>query len=88
VGSDHPHVAAVSLEIELLDVERQNYSMAEDNFRLALDIRSRRLGPNHSKVADVLDIYAEFLRVLDRTSEAEELELRSEAIRETANDDE
>jgi hypothetical protein len=88
VGSDHPHVAAVLLEIGLLDVERQSYSLAEDNFRLALDIRSRSLGPDHPKVADVLDKYAELLRDLDRTSEAEELELRSEAIRKTVNDDE
>ena len=87
VGSDHPHVAAVLLEIGLLDVERQNYSLAEDNFRLALDIRSRRLGPEHPKVADVLDKYAELLRDLDRFSEAEQLELRSEAIRKTVNDD-
>jgi hypothetical protein len=80
-------VAAVLLEIGLLDVERQNYSLAEDNFRLALDIRSRRLGPEHPKVADVLDRYAELLRDLDRTSEAEELELRSEAIRKTVSGD-
>ena len=35
-----------------------------------------------------LDKYAELLRVLDRASEAEKLELRSEAIRKTVNDDE
>ena len=87
VGSDHPHVAAEFFEIGLLEVERQNYSLAEDNFRLALDIRSRRLGPEHPKVADVLDKYAELLRDLDRSSEAEQLELRSEAIRKTVNDD-
>ncbi len=58
-----------------------------DNFCRALDIRSRRLGPEHPKVADVLDKYAELLRDLDRTSEAEQLELRSETIRKTVNDD-
>ncbi len=81
-------MATVLLEIGLLHVERKDYSLAEDNFRRALDIQSRQLGPDHPKVANVLDRYAELLRDLDRTSEAEELELRSEAIRKTANSNE
>jgi tetratricopeptide (TPR) repeat protein len=85
VGSDHPHVATVMLDLGLLHTIRKDYILAEESYRRALDIRDRKLAANHPKIAEVLDAYAELLRSLDRTSEAAELELRSEAIRSFEN---
>ena len=73
------------LDLGLLYAKRKDYSLAEESFRRALDIRERAFVVSHPKIAEVLDAYAELLRELDRTSEAEELELRSENIRNPGN---
>ena len=57
----------------------------ESNLRQALDIRERKFGIENPKVASTLESYAALLRELGRNSEADEMEIRTEAIRKKAS---
>jgi len=50
-------------------------------FRRALAIYEKALGPDHPFVATCLENYAALLRATHRDSEAEKLEARAKAIR-------
>ncbi len=47
----------------------------------ALAIAEKALGPEHSKVATVLENYAALLHKLNRDAQADKIEARAQAIR-------
>ena len=59
------------------------YREAEPLYQRSLAIREKALGPDHPNVATSLENYAALLRKLDRTAEAETMEVRAKAIRAT-----
>jgi hypothetical protein len=54
---------------------------AEPLYQRALAIWEKALGPEHPDVATSLENYAALLRKLDRTAEAETMEVRAKAVR-------
>jgi tetratricopeptide (TPR) repeat protein len=67
--------------LALLYTTQGEYAEAEPLHRRALAIQEKTLGPEHAKVADVLEGLAALLRRTDRTAEAEQLEARATLIR-------
>ncbi len=67
--------------LALLYYAQGQYSQAEPLYQRALAIREKTLGPEHPKLATSLENYAALLRKLDRTAEAESMEVRAKAIR-------
>jgi tetratricopeptide (TPR) repeat protein len=73
---------AVSLNnLAKLYYAQGQYAQAEPLYRRALAIKEKALGPEHPNVATTLANYADLLRKLDRTAEAETMEARAKAIR-------
>lgn len=59
----------------------QKEATANSIYQRALEIREKALGPEHPDVAASLENYADLLRKTNREAQAEELEVRAEAIR-------
>lgn len=73
-GESHLSVSTDLKNLGRLYLFKGNYQLAETFLARAMAIRERSLGPFHSYVADVADLYARLLRKVDRLPEAERLE--------------
>ncbi len=60
--------------------DQGRFAEAEATYRRALDLRERVLGPNAADVAETLTSYAELLRKMGRTTEADRMAARAAAI--------
>ena len=56
------------------------YELAEKNYKRAIDIRTKCLGPSHPDVAHSLDGYANLLAATYREAEAEHMRTCAQAI--------
>ncbi len=57
------------------------YNEAEPPYQRALAIDEKALGPDHPRVATVLENYAALLHKLNRDAEADKMQARAQAIR-------
>lgn len=80
-GSEHFHVAHTLFALARLYSDQDMYEKAEPLFLESLRIREHFWQPNHPDIALSLEQYAQLLRKTNRTSEAEALEARAQAIR-------
>ncbi|MGB6851297.1 MAG: tetratricopeptide repeat protein, partial [Thermoanaerobaculia bacterium] len=62
-------------------VKMEDHEKARSIFARAIEIREEKLGPDHPDLAETLEAYADLLRTIGHTSEAEELASRALAIR-------
>jgi len=79
-GPDSPGVSNNLQSLATL-YARQGKPEAEAMFVRLLENQERTLGPDHPNVAATLEEYAELLRNLNRSVDADALEARARAIR-------
>ena len=80
-GKDHPDVARCLRELGELEQARGNNVEAESVYRRALAIWPRAGLPDHLQFARLLESYAKWLRRVERSREAHEMDARARAIR-------
>ena len=82
VRAEHVQTACDNAARVIGDVQRDQgrFAEAEATYRRALDLRERVLGPNAADVAETLSSYADLLRKMGRTAEADRLGARATAI--------
>jgi tetratricopeptide (TPR) repeat protein len=81
LGPEHPDVAASLNNLAGLYYAQGQYAKAAPLYQRSLAILEKTLGPEHPDVAASLENYVALLRELDRTAEAEMMEVRAKAIR-------
>ncbi|MBU6450642.1 MAG: tetratricopeptide repeat protein [Cyanobacteria bacterium REEB67] len=53
---------------------------AEENYKRAIEVRQKALGPLHKDLIGIYDNYAKLLRATGREAEAKKMELHAQAI--------
>ena len=81
VGPKHPDFALTQYNIARLYAAQDRNKEAEQWFRDALKNLEQALGPNHPRMSDAFEAYAEFLRQTNREDSAIFMDLRAKAIR-------
>jgi nucleoside phosphorylase/Tfp pilus assembly protein PilF len=81
LGVDHPDTGLICNNLAVLYMNQSKYEQAEPYLRRALSITEQAFGPSHLKTAYVLQVYADLLRMMQRTEKATILEWRAKAIR-------
>src|SRR5262249_55667735 len=77
----HAGVVGILNNLAALYTKQGKYGEAESQYKRALAIIEKGLGPNHPNVAPALENYAISLRQTGRAAEAAELEDRAKAIK-------
>ncbi len=78
--ADNPSIANTLNVIGDVQRDQGRFAEAEATYRRALDLRERVLGPSATGVAETLTNYAELLRKMGRTTEADRMAARAAAI--------
>jgi hypothetical protein len=86
LGSEHPEFAKSLYHLGDVSSHHGRFAESEQNFKRALMIQEKVLGPDHLDVATTLDSYAHLLRKVNRELEANEMEARSMEIRTKAGE--
>jgi tetratricopeptide (TPR) repeat protein len=81
LGPEHPALATLLANLGTLHEPAE----AEGFYKRALSISESTVGTGHPKIAQILNGYAKALRQMKRNTEAQAVERRSRAIRETAS---
>ncbi len=77
----NPNVASSLNNLARLYHSQGNYEEAEPLYERALVIKEKVLGLEHPGLVGLLENYADLLRNLGRTAEADRLEAQAESIR-------
>ena len=85
LDENHEEIATSLQNLARLQVIDGNFELARDGLARSLSIRENALGPNHPYVAGTLDAYADVLRELGETDEADALAERAAGIRASSN---
>ncbi len=80
-AQDRAQQAAALVRLGLVSEREQRHDQAQEFFEGSLRLREQEFGPDHVEVAASLEYLARALRAQGRLSEAEERQVRAQAIR-------
>jgi tetratricopeptide (TPR) repeat protein len=76
LGDEHKDIASNLYNLAVLYSAKKDYDKAEGYYLQALAIREKALGDKHPDLQPILKSFAELMRRMDRTAEAEALDAR------------